>query len=321
LLIVCRYRRNPVVGLIAVLAAVIAILTPATDAAASPDPQAQIDQLWSKLEPLIEQYNGVHAKLLADQAKAAQLQKQLQPLLDQVDLATTRVGAMAAELYMEGPLAGVNAMLGGGGPTSLADRLSSLDAMATTQQDTINGASDLLKTYQDQKKPLDDLIASEKAIDADLAAKKAEIKAQLAQLQKLVSTSAVNMTVLKPTSCPVTAGSGKGATAASFACSQIGKPYVWAADGPSSYDCSGLTKASWAKAGVTLAHYTLDQWRNTPHVSSPAVGDLVFYFSDVHHVAIYVGGGWVVHAPHPGDHVRMAQLSSIGTVHGYAHPG
>jgi cell wall-associated NlpC family hydrolase len=310
-----------------VIATVVAVLVPATQAAASPtDPQAQIDQLWNQLEPLIEQYNGVHSKLLADQAAQAQLQAQLQPLLDQVDLATSRVSAIAAQLYMQGPMANINAMLTDGSPANLADRLSSLDALATSQQTTIAGVADLLKTYQDKKKPLDDLITQEAAADADLAAKKAQIQGQLAQLQKLIKTSAVNIAVLKPTSCPVpdpakpADTSSAGYRAAVFACSQIGKPYVWAADGPSSYDCSGLTKASWASVGVTLDHYTLDQWRNTPHVSTPTYGDLVFYFSDVHHVAIYVGGGWVVHAPHPGDHVRMAQMTSIASVHGYARP-
>lgn len=317
-----RSRRSPLIGLVAVIAAVLATLIPATDAAATPtDPQAQVDALWNQLEPLIEQYNGVHTKLLADQAKQAALQTQLDPLLSQVDLATSRVGAIAAELYIQGPLADVNAMLGADGPTTLADKLSALDALATAQQETIKGVADLVKSYQQQKKPVDDLVAQEKAEDTDLATKKAQIQAQLAAYQKLVSNSAVNIAVLRPTSCPVTTGTGKGQTAAAFACSQIGKPYAWGEDGPSSYDCSGLTKASWAKAGVTLDHYTLDQWKHNPHVSAPAVGDLVFYFSDVHHVAIYVGGGWVVHAPHPGDHVRMAKMAQIGTVHGYAHPG
>jgi peptidoglycan DL-endopeptidase CwlO len=317
-----RIRGSLRIGLVAVIAAVLASLIPATHASAAPsDPQAQIDKLWAQLEPLIEQYNGVHTKLLADQAKANALQQQLAPLLTQVDLATSRVGAIAAELYMQGPMADANAVLGGGGPQMLADKLSSLDALATAQKETINGVADLVKNYQAQKKPLDDLVAQEQAADADLAAKKSQIQGQLAALQKLITTSAVNIAVLKPTACPVTTGSGKGQTAAAFACSQIGKPYVWAADGPSSYDCSGLTKASWAAAGVSLDHYTLDQWKNNPHVSSPAVGDLVFYFSDVHHVAIYVGGGWVVHAPHPGDHVRMAQMTQIGSIHGYAHPG
>jgi cell wall-associated NlpC family hydrolase len=326
LAIVHRSRRTTYVGLLAAIAAILATVAlvgvaPASPASAAPDPQAQIDKLWAQLEPLIEQYNGVHTKLLADQAKQAVLQKQLDPLLTQVNLATSRVGAIAAGLYMQGPLAGVNAMLGGGGPATLADRLGSLDAIASTQQATIADVADLVKNYQDQKKPLDDLIAREKAIDADLAAKKAQIQGQVAALQKLISNSAVNIAVLKPTNCPVVAGSGGGQTAAVFACSQIGKPYRWGEDGPTGYDCSGLTKASWAKAGVSLDHYTYDQWTHTKHVSTPAVGDLVFYFSDVHHVAIYVGGGWVVHAPHPGDHVRMAKMTSIATVKGYAHPG
>ncbi len=316
-----RSRRSPLVGLVAVIATVLATLAPATHAAASPDPQAQIDKLWNQLEPLIEQYNGVHTKLLADQAKAAALQQQLEPLQSQADLATSRVGALAAQLYMQGPMADVNAMLGDGGPNSLADKMSSLDALATSQKTTIENVTGLLKNYQDQKKPLDDLIAQEAAADADLAAKKAQIQAQVAALQKLTKPAPVSITVLKPTNCPVTAGSGKGQGAAEFACNQIGKPYVWAADGPGSYDCSGLTKASWASVGVSLDHYTADQWKHTSHVSSPSVGDLVFYYSDVHHVAIYVGGGWVVHAPHPGDHVRMAQMTSVGSVHGYGHPG
>lgn len=322
-----RSRSRAVAGLLAVVAAIAAALIPVTPAVAAPDPQAQIDKLWNQLEPLIEQYNGVHAKLLADQAKAAALQAQLQPVLDQVNLATSRVSAIAAELYMQGPMANFNAMLSNPDPGTLADRLGSLDALATAQQATIDSVSGLLKSYQDQKKPLDDLIAQEAAADKDLAAKKSQIQAQLAQLQKLISNSAVNIAVLKPTSCPVLPAdpstvdqTSKGYRAAKFACSQIGKPYAWAEDGPSSYDCSGLTKASWASVGVSLEHYTADQWKHTTHVSSPTYGDLVFYFSDVHHVAIYVGGGWVVHAPHPGDHVRMAQMTSIGTIHGYSRP-
>jgi cell wall-associated NlpC family hydrolase len=305
-----------------VTAAILASLLPGTQATAAPDPQDQIDSLWNQLEPLIEQYNGVHTKLLADQARQTQLQQQLGPLQSQVDLATSRVGALATQLYMQGPLADASALLSSGDPTSLADRLSALDAMATSQQETVRGVTDLLANYQSQKKPLDDLVAQEKAEDTDLANKKAQIQAQITQLKKLLNPSPnVSMAVLQPTGCPVTGGSGKGGTAASFACSQIGKPYDWGEDGPNSYDCSGLTKASWAKAGVSLDHYTLDQWKHTTHVSTPAVGDLVFYFSDVHHVAIYVGGGWVVHAPHPGDHVRMAKMTQIGSVHGYGHPG
>jgi peptidoglycan DL-endopeptidase CwlO len=80
--------------------------------------------------------------------------------------------------------------------------------------------------------------------------------------------------------------------------------------------------AAWAKAGVGLPHNALQQSRTIRSVSRSELrpGDLVFYYSDVHHVAIYVGGDWVVHAPHSGDVVRMRKID-IGPVHSYGRPG
>jgi cell wall-associated NlpC family hydrolase len=93
-----------------------------------------------------------------------------------------------------------------------------------------------------------------------------------------------------------------------FARAQLGKPYRYGSAGPSSYDCSGLAKAAWAKAGVVLAHYTGAQWNEGLHVSKAELrpGDLVFFGSDVHHVGIYIGGGDMIEAPHTGLDVRIA---------------
>jgi len=312
-----------------VIAAVFATLVTPGYAAAAPDPQTQIDTLWRQLEPLIEQYNGVHEKLLADQAKAAELEKQLAPVLAKVNLAQARVGAIASQLYMEGPLADLNAMLGGvDGPSGLADRLASIDAVASGQQETIDGAADMMKVYNEQKKPLDDLIAQEKAADADLAAKKTQIQAQIDKLQKIAGAQlAADMTVLKPGGkCPVTDAPNpitKGYRAAQFACSKIGKPYGWGDAGPNSYDCSGLTMAAWGSVGVSLPHKAASQVKYGTRATSPQVGDLIFYYSATNpsHVAIYVGGGWVVHAPRAGDHVRMATATGISSIKAIRHLG
>jgi cell wall-associated NlpC family hydrolase len=115
---------------------------------------------------------------------------------------------------------------------------------------------------------------------------------------------------------------GPGGIAARKACTAIGRPYVWAADGPNSFDCSGLTLWAWAAAGVQLRHYTKWQWSDTTAVSRANLrpGDLVFYYPPtLHHVGIYVGGGWIVHAPHTGDYVRMAKLDSA-PIAGYRRP-
>ena len=123
--------------------------------------------------------------------------------------------------------------------------------------------------------------------------------------------------------CPVTYTNDRGGRAAQKACDLIGKPYIFGSDGPTGYDCSGLTLTAWAAVGVHLDHYTRDQWGETRAVSKSDLkpGDLVFYYpGSLHHVALYIGGGMVVHAPHTGDHVRMATIDR-GPIAGYRRPG
>jgi cell wall-associated NlpC family hydrolase len=316
-------------AIFASLAAVIVGLVPATHAHAAPTPtvqqiEAQIDQLWNQLEPLVEQYNGVHYQLSQNLAKQAALTKQLLPLQMQVDLAMTRVGALSARLYESGPGSNVAALLTSGSPENLLEQLTMLNEMARGQQAQISATRDQVEEYNKQKAPLDALIAQQQQQDADLAAKKKQISAQMDQLQKLRqqaygSSGAAPGGSLKPVPCPVTYVGGAAGKAIGYACSHIGAPYVWATAGPTTFDCSGLTMAAWAAAGFSLAHYTLTQKQQTMRISATDLrpGDLVFYFGDVHHVAIYAGGGWVVHAPHPGDRVRMARMGEIGSINSY----
>jgi cell wall-associated NlpC family hydrolase len=97
------------------------------------------------------------------------------------------------------------------------------------------------------------------------------------------------------------------------AATQLGKPYVWGAEGPNSYDCSGLTSWAFARAGVTLPRSSSQQalvgtpvsWNNLQP------GDLVFYYHPVSHVGIYAGDGKFINAPESGDVVRYQTLSSV----------
>ncbi|MBT2367826.1 C40 family peptidase [Streptomyces sp. ISL-10] len=95
-----------------------------------------------------------------------------------------------------------------------------------------------------------------------------------------------------------------------FARAQIGKPYVWGATGPSSYDCSGLTQAAWKAAGVDLPRTTWDQVKVGQRVATADLlpGDLVFFYDDISHVGIYIGDGKMIHAPKPGDNVREESI-------------
>ncbi|MGW3800598.1 NlpC/P60 family protein [Streptomyces clavifer] len=107
----------------------------------------------------------------------------------------------------------------------------------------------------------------------------------------------------------------------SFARAQIGKPYVWGATGPSSYDCSGLTQAAWKAAGVDLPRTTWDQVKVGTRVATADLqpGDLVFFYDDISHVGIYKGDGMMIHAPKPGANVREESIYSM-PIYGSVRP-
>ncbi|MFF0272681.1 NlpC/P60 family protein [Streptomyces sp. NPDC004330] len=106
--------------------------------------------------------------------------------------------------------------------------------------------------------------------------------------------------------------SGAGAEALRFAVEQIGKPYEWGAEGPETYDCSGLTQQAWAAAGRTVPRTSQEQWATLPRVSLGELrpGDLVVYFPGATHVAVYLGEGLVVQAPRPGGKVKVSPIAA-----------
>ncbi|WP_327681158.1 C40 family peptidase [Streptomyces sp. NBC_00467] len=113
----------------------------------------------------------------------------------------------------------------------------------------------------------------------------------------------------------------KAAKVLDFARAQIGKPYVWGAAGPSSYDCSGLTQAAWKTAGVSLPRTTWDQVKTGKRIETKDLlpGDLVFFYDDISHVGIYIGDGKMIHAPKPGANVREESIFSM-PIHGSVRP-
>jgi cell wall-associated NlpC family hydrolase len=124
----------------------------------------------------------------------------------------------------------------------------------------------------------------------------------------------------EPTGPPPSVKAG-AATAVATAREQLGKPYEWAAAGPDSFDCSGLTMYAWAKGGVSLPHSSGAQYSSLPHVARSQLqpGDLVFYGSPIHHVGIYEGGGVMINAPETGENVRRDSIARSDYV-GAARP-
>jgi cell wall-associated NlpC family hydrolase len=107
--------------------------------------------------------------------------------------------------------------------------------------------------------------------------------------------------------------SAQGEKAVAFAAAQLGKPYVWGAEGPKAYDCSGLTSQAWAAAGHPIPRTSQEQWKQLKHigVTDMRPGDLVIYFDDASHVALYIGDGTIIQAPRPGRDVTIAGAGSM----------
>jgi cell wall-associated NlpC family hydrolase len=282
----------------------------------SPPPgqiEAQIDATWNQLEPLIEKYNAVHEQYVAMQAKVNGLKAQIAPLQMQVDLAMSRVGVISAEAYKTGPGSKMNALLQSGSPEQFLSQLSYLDQIARQESAQVADVTALRDKYDAQKRPLDTALAALHDQDAQLQRQKADIESRLKQLNQMrLAAYGSNGGVgnLRPVPCPQVYDGSAGARAASFACRQIGKPYVYGAEGMSAFDCSGLTKAAWGSVGTSLPHNAYEQKQVTRRVAPGdlRVGDLAFYYPDVHHVVIYVGNGWTVSASQSGVPVQMQKL-------------
>jgi cell wall-associated NlpC family hydrolase len=304
--------RRALRGLLAVAVAVCVGLTPAVQAHAAPtaaEVEAQIDKQWEQLEPTIEQYNKVHSQLAVNRKKAAELAGKIQPLSLQTELALNRVGDMASRYYKVGPSSELNALLATGKPGTLADQLSILDRLARQEREQIAQVVAARDKFDAEKKKLDALIVQQAKQEAELAAKKKQIDAEINRLEKLRLT-ATGTTTIDVGACPPVTVSGKTAIAVRTACEQLGDPYVWGSTGPNSFDCSGLTQYAWKKAGVSLTHFTGAQWSEgrTVTKANARAGDLVFFYSDRHHVGMYLGNGLMVHASRAGQPVKVAKI-------------
>jgi cell wall-associated NlpC family hydrolase len=316
-------------GLACAVAAVGILLTPGM-ANAAPSPSSiekQIDEQWNKLEPVIEQYNDVHNQLVKNRAQLKKIDTRLAPLQLEVDLAMSQVGVMAGKAYMQGSPSAVKAMVVSGSPTALADKLLFLDQIGRHQRESVSGAAKLRDKLAGDKRDLDTLTDAVAARDTALAKQRQEIQKKVDELQKLrdraYGSSGASDGPFRTGPCPAKYTNDAGGRAAQKACDLIGKPYVFGAEGPGGYDCSGLTKVAWAAVGVHLEHFTGDQIRTGRAVTRSQLqpGDLVFYGSPVHHVGLYIGDNMMVHAPHTGDHVRMASIDRSGAITGIRRPG
>lgn len=320
-----RRRAATIVAAIAVAASI-----PAAGAVADPHPsmhdlQKQVKKLNTKAEKATEAYNGGRVKLRKARGAAKRADRKLRSTNRELSKLERKVGLTAAQQYMSGGNGGEMAAVVGEGPQQVIDRstiVSHLDrnqaallgTLIKTQKRAARDSRDARNTARDAKRTAKRLGGQKN--DALHAVNK--VKSKLRDLRReAAARNQPDPTKPQPPSStpppPSSGGSGKAAQAVSAAESQIGKPYVWGAAGPSSYDCSGLTMWAYNKVGISLPHYTVSQYqaaKSHPSYSQAQPGDLIFFGSDMHHVGMYVGGGKMVEAPHTGANVRISSVSA-----------
>jgi cell wall-associated NlpC family hydrolase len=334
-----RIRARSLV-LATILVAFVAALPTAASADAVGDKRAEADRIAAKVEELnhtIERY--------AEQANAAEVE--LEGLAQQVNDAQAKVDAALAEqaqhqgelkvyavdAYVHGSTDTVAAMATTDDLTQLGQRQGYLSAASGNRTELID---QLRATQEDVKIQIGQLNEAKAAAEAkanDLNARKSQAAAAQAEQQRLLDQAKGELATLvqqaqarQAASSAASAKARNSSSGASFgpapnvrggagaaiaeAQRQLGKPYQWGAAGPNAFDCSGLTMWAWRAGGVSLPHYSGAQYSSTTHISMSAIqpGDLIFYESPSQHVALYVGGGQIIHAPHPGGVVKYDSL-------------
>lgn len=220
-----------------------------------------------------------------------------------------------------------------------AEAVTSLETLTESQTKLRTSKQNVQNKLTEARTLLSKLTAEEKARLAELEQKKkAEAKrkaTELAKKQAAAKAEAERKAEKAGSGSGSDTGTGSGSGSGSdssastkaekvlaFARAQMGKPYVWGATGPASYDCSGLTQAAWKAAGVTIPRTTWDQVEVGTRIATADLqpGDLVFFYDDISHVGIYKGDGMMIHAPKPGANVREESIYYM-PIYGSVRPG
>jgi len=296
-------------------------LVPAQPAQAEPDiddVQTRVDTLFHDAEQASERLNDAKLELADLRGDLVSLQADQERQDTKLETARADLQDSIVSQYEGQNLSAVGVVANTDDADSFVSNLSTMSAYNDLQSQLFDSftteakALDLREKATEQRaaeiqKKQDQLLAEKKAIDDKLAEAKALLdKLKDEEREALLSRGSVRM----PSDVDA---SGRAAVAISYAMAQVGKAYVYGAAGPNAFDCSGLMMMAWAQAGISLPHSSSAQYGVGRHVSSSDLqpGDLVFYYSPISHVAMYIGNGLIVEAANPGAGIRVSPVFSM----------
>ncbi|MEU2333247.1 NlpC/P60 family protein [Streptomyces sp. NPDC006654] len=326
--------RARVTVLTSAAAAAVALSAQAANAAPSEKPsknevKSRVDKLYEEAEQATEKFNGAKEKQEKLQKQISALQDSVARGQDELNELRDGIGSMATAQYRSGGLDPSLQLFLSSDPDSYLDKASTLDQLSSQQVETLKKIQAKQRELAQERAEASGKLKDLAAARTELGQKKKEVQAKLAAAQKLLnSLTAAEKAALaaeqdrasRSSSARVdlggdTSATGRAAAAFAAARTKIGTPYVYGATGPSSYDCSGLTSWAYAQAGVSIPRTSESQATIGTKIYSASqlqVGDLVFFFNDLHHVGLYAGNGQILHAPRTGTVVRYESMSTIG---------
>ncbi|MFC9281325.1 C40 family peptidase [Streptomyces collinus] len=305
----------------------------------TPPPDKDLEKVRERLDGLYhdaavatDSYNAAEERTKEQSARIVALAKKIVAGQQKLERLKDQAGASARAQYRGGGLPPTAHFLLSDDPQQFIDGAGTV---LNGQRATTKLIGEMTRTQQELREYAADASAQWRKLDANRRAKaaaKKKIKRQIAEAEQLESrlekrqkarlaelerqaaykaqTQWLDTGILKEIDGKA---SQQGRKAVAFATAQLGKPYVWGAEGPDSFDCSGLTSQAWADAGHPVPRTSQEQWRQLKHVDVKDMrpGDLIIYFDDASHVAMYVGDGAIIHAPRPGRTVTVAGAGSM----------
>jgi len=297
----------------------------------------RVDALNHQAEIASENLNTVRVEVQAATKRLSALQADVERKRARVEkLRSLVVGTALADYQNAGGLSTTTSFLVADDPGAFMNGVASKAMVERQQTSLLTQLSQRQRQLSIQKKQAQREVAAIDKDRAEVAKHKAELSARTQQAQDLLDSleAAARARLLRMQAAPDPSynspsrstprfslndvpASERAKVAVQTALDQIGDPYSYGAAGPDAFDCSGLTMYAWSAAGVALSHSSsVQSTQGTPvSISSLMPGDLVFYYSPVSHVGMYIGGGRVVHAPHTGTTVQIASLYSMPINH------
>ncbi|MFE0645744.1 NlpC/P60 family protein [Streptomyces sp. NPDC058877] len=338
-------RRRHAIAAITVICALTVLASPALTLQASasplppPAPKKSLEEVREEIETLYRQaavatdaYNLAEERAKEQSAEIVELARMIVEGREKIAVLKAKAGAAARAQYRNGGLPEGAQLVLTNDPQLFLDNAGRLKAGAKATSDLLGEMtrtqaeldayakdastnwtkleSDRVKQAQ-AKKEINEKIAAAEELEDQLEAEERERLRRLEEEARSRAQAAwLDTGVLDGAKTGATA---EGKKAVAFATAQIGKPYVWGAEGPGSYDCSGLTQSAWSAAGRNIPRTSQEQWRLLPHVDVKDMrpGDLIVYYKDASHIGMYVGNGTIVHAPRPGRNVTLAGAGSM----------